>query len=89
MNWSTRCVPSWKSTRWWEPAYLQIMVINGATKSYLLVLDAPKDDALFKAAGDAARPFLVSNEKKMNLNITISTSPLGQQGMARQRAVLY
>lgn len=43
--------------------------------------DAPKDDALFKAAGDAARPFLVSNEKKMNLNITISTSPLGQQGM--------
>ena len=32
-------------------------------------------------AGDAARPFLVSNEKKMNLNITISTSPLGQQGM--------
>ena len=24
---------------------------------------------------------LVSNEKKMNLNITISTSPLGQQGM--------
>ena len=38
-------------------------------------------DALFKAAGDAARPFLVSNEKKMNLNITISTSPLGQQGM--------
>jgi len=62
-------------------AYLQIMVINGATKSYLLVLDAPKDDALFKAAGDAARPFLVSNEKKMNLNITISTSPLGQQGM--------
>ena len=62
-------------------AYLQIMVINGATKSYLLVLDAPKDDALFKAAGDAVRPFLVSNEKKMNLNITISTSPLGQQGM--------
>ena len=62
-------------------AYLQIKVINGATKSYLLVLDAPKDYALFKAAGDAARPFLVSNEKKMNLNITISTSPLGQQGM--------
>lgn len=62
-------------------AYLQIMVINGTVKSYLLVLDAPKDDAVFKAAGDAARPFLAGNDKKMNLNITISTSPLGQQGM--------
>lgn len=62
-------------------AYLQIMVINDTNKSYLLVLDAPKDDALFKAVAQTARPYLAESGKKMNLNITISTSPLGQQGM--------
>ena len=29
----------------------------------------------------AARPYLASREKKMDLNITTSISPLGQQGM--------
>lgn len=62
-------------------AYLQIMVINDTSKSYLLVLDAPKDDELFKAVAAAARPYLVDSEKKMNMNITTSASPLGQQGM--------
>lgn len=62
-------------------AYLQIMVINGTDKSYLLILDAPKDDELFKAVALAARPYLVGSEKKMNMNITTSASPLGQQGM--------
>ena len=62
-------------------AYLQIMVINGTDKSYLLILDAPRDDELFKAVALAARPYLVGSEKKMNMNITTSASPLGQQGM--------
>ena len=44
-------------------------------------MDAPRDDELFKAVALAARPYLVGSEKKMNMNITTSASPLGQQGM--------
>ena len=62
-------------------AYLQIMIINDEAKSYLLVLDGPKDEKLFAAVANAARPFLLSREKKIDLNITTSVSPLGQQGM--------
>ena len=62
-------------------AYLQIMIINDEAKSYLLVLDGPKDDKLFAAVAQAARPYLLSREKKIDLNITTSISPLGQQGM--------
>ena len=62
-------------------AYLQIMIINDEAKSYLLVLDGPKDDKLFAAVAKAARPYLLGREKKIDLNITTSVSPLGQQGM--------
>ena len=62
-------------------AYLQIMIINDEAKSYLLVLDGPKDEKLFASVAQAARPYLLSREKKMDLNITTSISPLGQQGM--------
>ena len=62
-------------------AYLQIMIINDEAKSYLLVLDGPKDDKLFSAVAKAARPYLMGREKKIDLNITTSISPLGQQGM--------
>ena len=62
-------------------AYLQIMIINDEAKSYLLVLDGPKDDKLFAAVAKAARPYLMGREKKIDLNITTSISPLGQQGM--------
>ena len=62
-------------------AYLQVMIVNGEARSYLLVLDGPKDDKLFAAVAQAARPYLASREKKMDLNITTSVSPLGQQGM--------
>lgn len=65
-------------------AYLQIMLVNETDHYYLLVLDAPKDDKLFAAIAQAARPFMSSPEnvaKKMNLNITTSETPLGQQGM--------
>ena len=33
------------------------------------------------SVAQAARPYLLSREKKMDLNITTSISPLGQQGM--------
>ena len=62
-------------------AYLQVMIVNGEARSYLLVLDGPKDDKLFNAVAQAARPYLAGREKKMDLNITTSVSPLGQQGM--------
>ena len=62
-------------------AYLQIMIVNETRKCYLLVLDGPKDDKLFAAVAQAARPYLLSREQKMNLTITTSVSPLGQQGM--------
>lgn len=62
-------------------AYLQIMIINDTVKSYLVVLDGPKDDRLFAAVAKAARPYLLSREQKMDLNITTSVSPLGKQGM--------
>ena len=62
-------------------AYLSVMIVNGDARSYLLVLDGPKDDKLFAAVAQAARPYLLSREKKMDLNITTSISPIGQQGM--------
>ena len=62
-------------------AYLSVMIVNGDARSYLLVLDGPKDDKLFAAVAQAARPYLLSREKKMDLNITTSISPMGQQGM--------
>ena len=62
-------------------AYLSVMIVNGEARSYLLVLDGPKDDKLFAAVAQAARPYLLSREKKMDLNITTSVSPMGQQGM--------
>ena len=62
-------------------AYLQIMIVNETARSYLLVLDGPKDNALFTAVAKAAHPYLMSREKKMDLQITTSVSALGQQGM--------
>ena len=62
-------------------AYLSVMIVNGEARSYLLVLDGPKDDKLFSAVAKAARPYLMGREKKIDLNITTSISPLGQQGM--------
>ena len=62
-------------------AYLSVMIVNGDARSYLLVLDGPKDDKLFSAVAKAARPYLMGREKKIDLNITTSISPLGQQGM--------
>ena len=62
-------------------AYLSVMIVNGDARSSLLVLDGPKDDKLFSAVAKAARPYLMGREKKIDLNITTSISPLGQQGM--------
>ena len=62
-------------------AYLSVMIVNGDARSYLLVLDGPKDEKLFASVAQAARPYLLSREKKMDLNITTSISPLGQQGL--------
>lgn len=62
-------------------AYLQIMIINEARKCYLLVLDGPKDTNLFQAVAKAAQPYLRGREQKMDLTITTSITPLGQQGM--------
>ncbi|MBM6900824.1 hypothetical protein H6B10_14065 [Gemmiger formicilis] len=47
----------------------------------MLILDGPKDEKLFAAVAQAARPYLAGREQKMDLNITTSVSPLGQQGM--------
>ncbi len=62
-------------------AYLQIMIVNDTTKRYLLVLDGPKDEKLFAAVAQAARPYLASRTPPMDFTITTSVSPLGQQGM--------
>lgn len=62
-------------------AYLQVMIVNETNRSYLLVLDGPRDDALFAACAQASRPYLAASGKRMNLNITSSGTPLGQQGM--------
>lgn len=62
-------------------AYLQIMIVNDTNKSYLIVLDGPKDEKLFAAVAQAARPYLTGREQKIGLNITTSVTPLGQQGM--------
>ena len=45
------------------------------------MLDGPKDEKLFASVAQAARPYLLSREKKMDLNNTTSLSPLGQQVM--------
>lgn len=60
-------------------AYLQMMIVNDTQKSYLLVLDAPKDNELFTAVINAARPYL--QQVKLDMNLTIAASPLGQQGI--------
>lgn len=65
-------------------AYLQVMLVNETDRYYLLVLDTPKDEALFAAVAQAARPYMTgaeNAEKKMSLNLTTSETPLGQQGM--------
>lgn len=62
-------------------AYLQIMIINETRKCYLLVLDGPKDAKLFQSVAQAAQPYLRAREQKMDLTITTSVTPLGQQGM--------
>ncbi len=62
-------------------AYLQIMIVNDTRKNYLMVLDGPKDEKLFAAVAQAARPYLAGREQKIGLNITTSVTPLGQQGM--------
>ena len=62
-------------------AYLQIMIVNDTTKRYLLVLDGPKDEKLFAAIAQAARPYLAGRPQPMDFTITTSVSPLGQQGM--------
>lgn len=62
-------------------AYLQVMIINETDKSYLLILDGPQDNNLFTAVAQSAKAHLSTDPKKMDLNITVSTSPLGQQGM--------
>ena len=62
-------------------AYLQIMIVNDTTKRYLLVLDGPKDEKLFAAVAQAARPYLAGRPQPMDFTITTSVSPLGQQGM--------
>jgi len=61
-------------------AYLQVMIINETDKSYLMVLDGPQDTAIFNDVLAAAKPYLTEN-RKMNLSVTHSASPLGQQGM--------
>lgn len=62
-------------------AYLQVMIVNDTRKSYLVILDGPKDEKLFAAIAQAARAYLTAGDKKMDLSITVSASPLGQQGM--------
>ena len=59
-------------------AYLQ-MIVNDTQKSYLMVLDAPKDSDLFTKVINAAKPYL--QQVKTDMNLTIAASPLGQQGI--------
>lgn len=60
-------------------AYLQMMIVNDTQKSYLMVLDAPKDNDLFTKVINAAKPYL--QQVKTDMNLTIAASPLGQQGI--------
>ena len=62
-------------------AYLQVMLVNDTDRYYLLVLDAPRNDQLMVKVAEAVRPFMTGPEKKMELNITTSDTPLGLQGM--------
>lgn len=60
-------------------AYIQMMIVNDTDKSYLMVLDSPKDAELFRAVIAAAEPYL--KEVKMDLRLTIAATPMGQQGI--------
>lgn len=60
-------------------AYIQMMIVNDTEKSYLMVLDSPKDAELFKEVIHAAEPHL--KECKMDMRLTIAATPLGQQGI--------
>lgn len=62
-------------------AYLQLLIRDGGTAGYLVVLDGPADRPLLDRVAAAAKPFLQDNPKKMDLSITTSASPLGRQGM--------
>ena len=62
-------------------AYLQVMLVNDTNRYYLLVLDAPRSEQNLLKVGEAVRPFMTGPDKKMDLNITTSDTPLGQQGM--------
>ncbi len=65
-------------------AYLSVMIVNGEARSYLLVLDGPKDDKLFAAVAQAARPYLLSREKKDGFEHYHLGYPDGPAGYARQ-----
>ena len=56
-----------------------MMIVNDTQKSYLMVLDSPKDNELFTEIIKAARPYL--QKVKMDMSLTIAASPLGQQGI--------
>lgn len=60
-------------------AYIQLMIVNDTEKSYLMVLDAPKENELFQAVVQAAGPWL--KEQKADLRLTIAATALGQQGV--------
>ena len=60
-------------------AYIQMMIVNDTDKSYLMVLDSPKDNELFKAVIQAAEPHL--KQVKLDMRLTIAATPLGQQGI--------
>ena len=62
-------------------AYLQVMLVNDTDRYYLLVLDAPRDDQMLLAVSKALRGYMTSPDRKMEINITTSDTPLGQQGM--------
>lgn len=62
-------------------AYLQVMLVNDTNRYYLLVLDAPRDDAMLMTVSKALRGYMMSPDRKMEVNITTSDTPLGQQGM--------
>lgn len=60
-------------------AYIQMLIVNDTDKSYLMVLDAPKDNELFQEVVKAASAYL--KEQKMDMRLTIAATPLGQQGI--------
>ena len=46
-------------------AYLQMMIVNDTQKSYLMVLDAPKDNDLFTKVINAAKPHIRSRSRQI------------------------